>query len=316
MKFFTFLAGLPRMFKFKRGNSKVKSISEAESDLEQPVEASTQITPTIPDSPPKRGKVSVNPKNHKMIFVSVTVVTMILAICGFAVWRVFFFNKVERPKNYSEPVILTEADMGLFQAVRNGNIEEVSRYLRDGGRPDAVNELGSTPFRAAIALDRADAVREFIKADRSGAADNSYLVYAIVQNKPQIAKELAKLSSSVNAPDRNGYTPLLYAINRNHTAVARELLTAGADANAQGSNGLSPLIAAVTSGRQDMVEELLKAGADFTVLSPSGETAMDIAQRRHQDAIVALLMAAEALPETLTYEYYMDYTLAEDNSSI
>ena len=244
------------------------------------------------------------PGHLKIILAGVAV--LFLAILGFAF---FFYERTIEPRSgleaQAEP--LTSADRALFQAVRAGNAEEARRSLREGGNAHAVGESGTTPFRSAIALNHVDVVRELISARRDNDTDrlNSLLVFAIVQNRPQIVRELAKLSPDVNSFDRNGYTPLLYAIDRGHVNVARELLNAGADANALGKAGVSPLIAAVARGRTDMVAELLEAGADWRVPSPSGETAVSIAERRNRDAVVGLLMAAEMPTEDQMFEEFM-----------
>lgn len=254
--------------------------------------------------------LAYNPAKLKYIkIILVAAAVVILAVSCFAAWQ-FFFNRTYGAGHHWEPVVLTDADRALFQAVRNDNMEDILRSLLEGGRIDAVNELGGTPFRTAIALNRLNAVREFVRPDRSNAADrwNSYLVYAIAQNRPQIVRELLRLPLDVNAIDRSGYTPLLYAINRSHVAVARELLNAGADVNAQGRDGVSPLVAAVRRGNSDMVAELLKAGADFTVPSPSGETALSIAQGNIRREVIAALLAEAGEAAAMPHENLPEYT--------
>ena len=243
-----------------------------------------------------------SPKNMrlKVIFSAVTV--LLLAILVLA----FFF--LEGPYVPDDLYILTDADKALFQSVRHGNVNEVRRRLLEGGNAHAIGDFGTTPFRAAIALDRVDVFRELIEAERGDDVGkwNSLLVYAVVQNRPRIVKELTALLPNIDSIDRNGYTPLLYAIDRNHVNVARELLDAGADVNAQGRAGVSPLIAAVRRGKPDMVAELLKAGADWRVMSPSGDTAMSIArERRGRELIVGLLIEAENPADAMTHEDYM-----------
>ena len=252
-------------------------------------------------------------KYLKIIFVTSTIMTLIIA--GLVTWRFFFYEESYEPRNDPEAVFtLTDVDIALLQAVRNGAADEVLLCLSEGGNVHAVGDYGATPFKIAIALDRVDVVREFVRAERDGAVDKwtSLLVYAIIQNRPQIVRELVPLSPNVNSFDKNGYTPLLYAIDRHYLKVAKELLNAGADVNAPGRDGVSPIIAAVRQGKPDIVAELMKAGADWRVPSPSGETAISIArQRKRLEVIAALLAEAEAPAETMTYEEYMDYTLSE-----
>jgi len=317
-----FLAGLLRFFK-KRGYTKAKPISEAENDLAQAsLEEADEIekdlaendlkepllnelvkdtneAPPVKKGAKKGGKRAGVSRYIKAILAILVIV--ILAISSFAVWRIIYVpgQKISESQDdaeeYDTRSILTNADIALFQAVRDGDAENVLRSLREGGRANAFGDFGVTPLRAAIIRNRSDMVGKLFEAGLNAADDiNSDLVYAIVHNRPQAVKELARLSSNVNAFDHNGYTPLQYAIRRNHVAVARELLNAGADVNARGEDGTSPLIMAVKVGRPDMVRELLNAGADIGVLSPSGDTAMSIAQGRRQQIIIAILAEAEA----------------------
>ena len=282
MKFFS---GLWQLFKLKRGSDKTEPTPEASVGI-------------------------------KTILTSVVVVILIAS--GFIAWNIFFSGQeISERQNDTQAqqarFTLTNADKALLKAVRDDDVNTFSRYLFEGGRVDAADNSGVTPVRAAIALNRVNIIRELIASEPGAVINNVYstLVYAIVQDRPLIVRELMKLSPDVNSFDKNGYTPLLYAVNRNYVNVARELLSAGADVNAPSKEGVSPLIEAVTVGKADMVAELIKAGADIGVLSPSGETAMNIARRRSQQIIVALLAEAEAPPETITYEDYLELPPSE-----
>jgi len=241
----------------------------------------------------------------KIIFASAAVV---MAVSGVAAWT-FFFRDNHEPRVQWERITLTNVDVALFQAVRDNNMEGILNSLREGGRIDAVNERGVTPFRVAIALNRLNVILEFTRDGRwCSDSLNSYLIFSIIQNRPQIVRELAALSPNINELDKNGYTPLLYAINRSHLAVVTELLNAGADVNARGRDGITPLIAAVMRGESSMVETLLKAGADITASLPSGETAMSIARGNiRREVIASLLAEAEAPENTMTLEEYLDF---------
>jgi ankyrin repeat protein len=308
MKFITGLLQLIK-YKFKRGASKMEpmtenSPSEAEDDLERTPSEEHADVDTI-DTSPASGALKLR-KHLKIALVAAVLTTLAMSIP--AVLR-FIFSKQEiseqqeafEQRDDETPQTtrfeLSSLDRALIRAVREGDINEVRLCLAEGAGVGAVDELGATPFRAAIALNRVEMVREFIAAGHGNANDkeNSLLVYAVVQNRPEIVRELMKLSPDVNAIDRNGFTPLLYAVDRNNVNVVKELLSAGADANAKGRGGISPLIAAVTVARPDTVAELLKAGADRNVLSPSGETAVSIARKRSQQAMIALLTGADVL---------------------
>jgi hypothetical protein len=191
---------------------------------------------------------------------------------------------------------LTALDRALVKAVIDNDPAEVRRCLSGGAKAGVVDELGRSPIKAAIALNRVSFIKEFIDGGYSDNAgkENSVLVYAVVQNRPQAVKELMRLPFDVNVLDINGYTPLMYAINRDYLEVVRELLKAGANVNTPDRSGVSPLIAAVTVGKPDLVAELLKDGASANSVSPSGQTAMDIARKRSKQVMIALLSEAGA----------------------
>jgi ankyrin repeat protein len=191
-------------------------------------------------------------------------------------------------------------DRNLFQAVRDDDLEAVRRCLREGANVDATDNAGSTPIRSAIALNRVDIVGELV-TNGGGASfqqgRSSPLVYAIVQNKPEVIRALLKslpnAEKIVNEIDRNGLTPLMYAVERNYVAVVAELLRAGADVDKPNKEGYTPLMTAVTVGRADMVAVLLNAGADTDAVSPGGETALSMARRKNRQVIISLLSEAQ-----------------------
>ena len=195
---------------------------------------------------------------------------------------------------------LSDLDASLFRAVREGDIDALCYSLSAGANPKAKDVSGTTPLRAAIALNRLAVVQELFKeADTSllTEEDNSPLVYAIVQNRLEITRTLLEFldeADTLNAIDKNGRTSLMYAIDRNHVEIARELVQAGADVNKADRRGYTPLMSAVLAGRADMVSALLDVGADVNLSASTGETAMSLARRRNRQVIVSILTKAGA----------------------
>ncbi|MDR2137664.1 MAG: ankyrin repeat domain-containing protein [Synergistaceae bacterium] len=222
---------------------------------------------------------------------------------GIILWAWTFSHALApgQPENQQKkPPVLSNLDGNLFQAVRNDDLDAVRRCLREGADINAVDSTGGTPLKVAIALNKVSIVREMADAGNDASfkdGRNLPLVYAIVQNKPEITRELlrsiANTQDVVNAIDKNGFTPLMYAVERNHVAVAQELLKAGANVDKPNKEGYTPLMAAVTVGRADMVALLLKAGADTSAVSPEGETAMSLARRRNRQVIISLLSGTQ-----------------------
>jgi ankyrin repeat protein len=235
----------------------------------------------------------LNRRKKRVAAIIVAGVTVILL--GAAGW-VFLFPHSEAPVHANlGPPPLSEIDKGLIQAVRDGDAGKAAGLLRAGASVNAADSFGVSAMKAAIALNRLDIVRQFLEAN-GGAPfireDNSFLIYAIVQNREEITREFLKLGLDVDKVDKNGCTPLMYAIDRNHTAIARDLLKAGAGVNRVDRHGQTPLMQAATVGRPDMISLLLESGADAKIVSPGGDTAMSIAQRKNRNVVISLLLNA------------------------
>jgi ankyrin repeat protein len=126
----------------------------------------------------------------------------------------------------------------------------------------------------------------------------------------------ADAAGDLDAPARDGLTPLLWSAQANDVALAGMLLEAGADANASNRYGFSPLWLAATNRSAELVDLLLEHGADAGAAMPHGETALMAAARSGDAASIRLLIAAGADPnaaETLLGETALIWAAAEDH---
>lgn len=100
----------------------------------------------------------------------------------------------------------------------------------------------------------------------------------------------------LDAPGRDGMTPLLWAAQANDLEIARLLLEAGADANAGNRYGITPLWLAATNRSPRLVALLLEHGASASAALPHGETALMAAARAGDADSIRLLLEAGADP--------------------
>jgi ankyrin repeat protein len=240
----------------------------------------------------------ISPLRRKKLMAAAIIAAGVGALLlGVTGWM-FLFPHSDTPQILNpEPPAFSELDEALLLAVRNNDAYEVSRLLGAGASFGAKDSTGTSAMKAAVALNRAGIVRQFLELEGGPLlirADNSYLNYAVVQNRTEIVLDFLKLGIDVNKTDKNGYTPLMYAIDRNLTGVARGLLKAGADINRVDRYGQTPLIQAANVGRPDMISLLLEAGADTEIVSLAGDTAMSVAQRKNRNVIISLLANAGA----------------------
>jgi uncharacterized protein len=106
--------------------------------------------------------------------------------------------------------------------------------------------------------------------------------------------------ADINSKDKFGQTPLMVAAHLDHADLVQLLIERGADLNTTAKYHLSALMLAIISGHEQVAQALIKAGADLTVRGGKGaggfygKTALDFAEERQQDQIVALLQVAGA----------------------
>jgi hypothetical protein len=299
-----FMTDFLRRFKWsrRRSNGIEDSINDSiDNDIDSKgIEGSAPKEPDRSESQGAPQDTEKKPKKWKMNRPGVAGVVGVVLL-GLLVWC-FLPSKPVPPQTQpkaGELAPLSPVEKELFQAVRDDDVDAIRRCLDLGANANAVDMSGVTPIKAAIALNRTKAVRALLDGGYDDS-DGSSLIYAIVQNRPEILQELLKSAIKggtarkiVNQVDKNGCTPLMYAIDRNHVAIAQALLNAGANVNGFDKEGHTPLMMAVTVGKADMVAALLTAGAQVDAVSRGGETAVSIARRRNKQVVVSLLVEAE-----------------------
>ncbi len=135
-----------------------------------------------------------------------------------------------------------KATMPLFDAARDGNVEQVSANIRAGSDVNA-----------------------------RGATNRTILMIAIVGANKEIIDMIMAKKPDVKATDERGWTALHLAAANNMPDLAEELLKRGADINARNSDKTSPYHMALLY-RNNQVALMLKAkGCDLKTYALKAE---------------------------------------------
>ena len=172
-----------------------------------------------------------------------------------------------------------------------GLVRVMERLLQLGGTVQPENpfqDMGPMePIYQAVRNTHSPMVRLLLEhgADVTfrSTQDLSMLHIAAINNGPETVKVLLEQGKAeVDAPGKDGLTPLYYACLYGHYSVAEELLRAGADANmgvpagpmADDDSKWTPLTAAADEGFVRCIQLLLERGANPNISCPFWGTAL------------------------------------------
>ena len=166
-----------------------------------------------------------------------------------------------------------------LQIAMRKNHREIGRALLHGGaKADAVDAKGRTPLDAATLagnvefeelLTRANVPRRATTkddraVDQPNASGQAPLHRAARRLNLNRVLTLLKRQPQVDAPDKNGHTPLMLAVRENKgdksADVALALLNAGANPHARDKDGISPLRYAAEGNAPRLLRALLDHG--------------------------------------------------------
>lgn len=182
----------------------------------------------------------------------------------------------------------------LSVSAKNGHVEVVKVLLESGRiQIDAATKGGETALYKASRYGHADVVKLLLDAGADtevGYGEWRSLSVSAYYGYVGVVKALLESGRvQIDATTKDGETALYKASLKGHADVVKLLLDAGADP-LKGYKGWTSLHVAVDEGHVEAAEILLDYGASLDAKLPSsGETPIDIAQRRNNSKMLALL---------------------------
>lgn len=154
----------------------------------------------------------------------------------------------------------TEQLQALFESLKDSDITEINRLIKEGADVNVRNKWGGTPL------------------------------YTASNGHTEIVTLLLATKADVNAANINGVTPLFIASMNGHTEIVKLLIESKANVNAANKTGnVTPLILASQNGHTETVKLLLAAEADINIVTENGVTPMSTASQNDHAEIVELL---------------------------
>jgi uncharacterized protein len=193
---------------------------------------------------------------------------------------------------------------GLHAAAARGDVQEITRLLAAGEKPNIQDAHSRTPLHVAAFGSHVAAARALLQAgaDPNALEAQRYDVITIAAVRNDV--EMLKLAIAAGGNARAITSPydgtaLIAAAHLGHAEIARELIAAKAPLDHVNNLGWTALMEAVVLGNggrnhTDTVEALVKAGANLNIADRQGVTPLGHARTRRYGEMVKILEAAGA----------------------
>ena len=191
---------------------------------------------------------------------------------------------------YDHPAIIK-----LIQDLSVQLTEERRQILQDAARRSQAAEAAAAAAAEAASASgskRSTAGKTVLRSARSkaSAAEEEEAEAAVPGPPPAGPGDLV----DIDAPDKQGWTPLATACSAGHLRVVRLLLSLGADAGSVCCSGLTPLHSAASGGHVAIMTALLEAGAEVAARDMSGFTPLHLAAMGDAGDACTLLLSRGA----------------------
>ena len=198
----------------------------------------------------------------------------------------------------------------IHLAAREGDLEKVKSFIKDGVDINAKAKGGETPLFAAISANKKDVVEFLIAEGADVNAESKWgltpLHEACVSTSKDVIELLISKGANVNAKAKwgmAGLTPLHVACRRGQKDVVELLINKGASLNPKLTSvstsilpffGWTPLHLASSLGHKDVVELLIDKGADINARKNNNQTPLHEACSTGRKDVVELLIVKGA----------------------
>jgi ankyrin repeat protein/beta-lactamase regulating signal transducer with metallopeptidase domain len=228
--------------------------------------------------------------------------------------------KAEKSTEDNKPVA-TESERkptkSLHQAVADGDIEQVKKFIAAGADVNARDNQSLTPLHFAAKGGHEEIARLLIAEGANvnvKMVDDSWtpLLTAAKNGHTKLVKLLLEKGAKVDVGDDYGYTPLYYSIWSDDEESVRMLIAAGADVNRRVNekDEYNAFFEAVWMGDAGIVKALIDADANVNYKDKGGRTPLhDVIEAA--DADVAKLFVGTGVNISAFYNAVLEGNLAK-----
>src|SRR5688572_2181717 len=193
---------------------------------------------------------------------------------------------------------------GLHAAAAAGDMAEIEKLARAGGKLEDKDGNGRTPLHVAVFMGKGDAARALIRAGANpnaldGQRYDIITIASVANDVPMLKLAIDSGASAKNITSPYDGTALIAAAHLGHAEITRTLIAAGAPLDHVNNLGWTALIESIVLGdggknHTDTLEALVKAGANLNLADRAGFTPLRLAKVRGYNEMAKILEAAGA----------------------
>ncbi|MGX7151204.1 ankyrin repeat domain-containing protein [Enterococcus ureasiticus] len=197
-----------------------------------------------------------------------------------------------------------KTDRTLLRVVELGQVEQVSKLLKEGHDISLTDETGRSPLMIAVQQNNLALVKELLTFSADvNQRDNTQLtpfICAAANGFDEIVNEILQSGQAdLASVNRFGGTALLPSSEKGYLRTVQLCLAAGVPVNHVNRLGWSALLEAVILGNggflyQDVIRELVQHQADGTQVDDTGKNALDYAKETMNEKLIAIVEKQEA----------------------
>ena len=193
---------------------------------------------------------------------------------------------------------------GLHAAAAAGDMAEIEKLARAGGKLEDKDGNRRTPLHVAVFMGKRDAARALL---RLGANPNALdgqrydviTIASVANDVPMLKLAIEGGASAKNITSPYDGTALIAAAHLGHAEIVRTLIATGAPLDHVNNLGWTALIESIVLGdggknHTDTLEALVRAGANLNLADRAGFTPLRLAQVRGYGAMAKILETAGA----------------------
>jgi ankyrin repeat protein len=191
---------------------------------------------------------------------------------------------------------LEQVDKVLYDASKNGDLEEAKRAIENGADVNVKNDVdrGLTPLHKACFNGKVAVISLLLEKGANVNAQSKYgstpLDSACYNGYDAVVALLLENGADIHAKNDNGQMPLHTACFYGHAAVVSILLEKGANINAKSNDGWTPLHEASYEGHGNIISLLVGNGADVNAKDYFRDTPLHKACQYGKEVSVSLLL--------------------------